>query len=320
LAELNALYVDLDYYRDPLMASRPPEYVLEMAKEVCYDEGLPCPTLVLSSGRGLTLLWKHSPVPRAALPRWQACQKQLHELFQQLGSDAGCRDAARVLRLSGTKNSKSNTIVKVLDYEASNPEWQFDVLANEILPLTRQDINSLRQARIAEKQNKRINSMEYDLPKEYNFRTLWEGRLTDLQRLLFLRHNGQLPPGHRDNWLLIASIAMSWLIHPDYLDREIVALAAQVANWSENEARRNMGTVINKAMAAARGEKIAFNGLEVDPRYRFKTQSIIDFLRLLQQSKNTCGRLYRRIWRGKDVPKKRWNYGGNKVLLKGLNT
>ena len=39
---------------------------------------MPEPTFALANGRGLALIWFHSPVPRAVLPRWRACQKAIH--------------------------------------------------------------------------------------------------------------------------------------------------------------------------------------------------------------------------------------------------
>jgi hypothetical protein len=45
------------------------------------------PTLAIGSGRGLYLLWLHQPIPRAALPRWTACQKVLWEVLKRLGAN-----------------------------------------------------------------------------------------------------------------------------------------------------------------------------------------------------------------------------------------
>lgn len=55
------------------------------------------------------------------------------------------RDAARVLRLIGTINSKTGSVVEALT-SAEDP-WPFDRLADEILPLTRAQIRDLRVAR-----------------------------------------------------------------------------------------------------------------------------------------------------------------------------
>ncbi len=51
------------------------------------------------------LIWLHSPIPRAALPRWRACQEILKDLLASLGADPKARDAARVLRVVGTPHT-----------------------------------------------------------------------------------------------------------------------------------------------------------------------------------------------------------------------
>jgi hypothetical protein len=89
-----------------------------------------------SAGRGLALVWLHSPVPRAALPRWNACQKHLYETLKPLGAECKALDAARVLRMVGTRNTRAaNAPVACLETR-TQAYWKFDVLAHEILPRT----------------------------------------------------------------------------------------------------------------------------------------------------------------------------------------
>jgi hypothetical protein len=45
------------------------------------------PTLAIGSGRGLYLIWLYRYIPRAALPRWTACQKVLWEVLKRLRAD-----------------------------------------------------------------------------------------------------------------------------------------------------------------------------------------------------------------------------------------
>ncbi len=53
--------------------------VLDLALAALGRASMPPPALAISSGRGLYLLWLHSPVPRAALPRWTTCQHELYD-------------------------------------------------------------------------------------------------------------------------------------------------------------------------------------------------------------------------------------------------
>lgn len=77
LQECGALAVDLDYYRRPEYRGAHPRGVLEDALAALARTRKPAPSLAISSGRGLYLIWLHSPIPRAALPRWTACQREL---------------------------------------------------------------------------------------------------------------------------------------------------------------------------------------------------------------------------------------------------
>ena len=71
------------------------------------DEGIPPASLVVHSGRGLYLKWLlKSPLPQAALPRWNAVQRELVSRLADFGADPKARDASRVLRLVATCNTK----------------------------------------------------------------------------------------------------------------------------------------------------------------------------------------------------------------------
>jgi hypothetical protein len=73
LAELDALFVDLDYHKTTAHADAHPWHVLDLALDALQAERIPSPSFAVATGRGLALVWLHRPVPRAALPRWRAC-------------------------------------------------------------------------------------------------------------------------------------------------------------------------------------------------------------------------------------------------------
>ena len=44
----------------------------------CQEEGIPCPSILVFSDRGLQAKWfLDAALPRQALPRWNACQRYL---------------------------------------------------------------------------------------------------------------------------------------------------------------------------------------------------------------------------------------------------
>lgn len=110
--------------------------------------------------------------------------------------------------------------------------------------------------------------------------TLWEARLTDLQTLRELRWFGEPMPDFRDRWMFVAGVGMSWLAVPVVLQRELFALAREVGGWTEGKTRSKMQAVFSRSRAAAAGERVEWAGVDWDPRYRLKNQTIIDWLEI----------------------------------------
>jgi hypothetical protein len=304
LAELDALFTDLDYYRTPL-ADADPRHVLDLALETLALHRMPEPTFALATGRGLALIWLHSPVPRAALPRWRACQKAIHDALRHLGADRLATDAARVLRLVGTRNSRSGSLVEAIT--PVGQVWNFDTLADEILPIPRAELVALRLERAA----RRTRGQGMPRPSRYfTAASLWELRLTELQRLREHRWLGSLPSGQRDLWLLLAAVAISYLVPAQMVRREVYALADQVTGgaWSERETAARMGAVIARAERAAYGHKVEYGGRLIDPRYRFKTENIIELLGITEAEMRACR--FRHLVSpeiGRELERQRWH-------------
>lgn len=281
LAQLNALFTDLDYYQSgPSIAGLRPAHILPVALEQLDECKIPAPTIAISTGRGIALIWMHSSVPRSALARWQACQRVIYKSLSALGADPRALDAARVLRLIGTENSKSETLVMPLT--GLGHIWDFDALADEILPLKRAELERLRAERAKAQSSRRSRSVILP-PREFNFITLAEGRLTDLQSLRQYRFMGPLPPGQRDEWMFCAGVNMAYLTGPENLSRELTVLAAEVAGWDEAETKARMSAVQKRAELAALGERITFRGTDVDPRYRMRNETIIERLAIIEE-------------------------------------
>ncbi len=275
LWQLGAMYVDLDYHKVSELAGMHPMGVLDDVLVALERTQLPAPTLAMASGRGLYVIWLHSPVPRKALPRWNACQKELWRVLKRFGADRGALDAARVLRVAGTINGKSGAVVEQI--APVGDVWDFETLAAEVLPLDRGEVRDLRIARAARRPSERLVVP----PEGFTPGTLWAGRLTDLQRLRGIRFLGDLPPGQRDPWMFIAGVAMSWLtVNPQALDRELRALAKEAAGWRDEESSRRLQAIMKRARMAARGEHVDWDGRMVDPRYYFKNQTIIEWLEI----------------------------------------
>jgi hypothetical protein len=281
LWQLGALYVDVDYHKVPEYRDVHPLGVLDDVLVHLKRHGMPPPTLALFSGRGLYAIWLHTPIPRTAAPRWNAAQRELWQVLEPFGADRNALDAARVLRVPGTVNSKSGAHVERI--APVGEVYDFGTLADEVLPLTREELAEVRDIRAARARRK-PRERSVTPPQGYTVGTLWAGRLGDLQALLDMRFlDGRLPPGERDDWMLVSGVAMSWVCVPQALPREITALARQVGGWEERESAGRMQAVLKRADMAARGEMIEWpigSGRMVDARYRYKNQTIIDLLHI----------------------------------------
>ncbi|HBG2880006.1 TPA: DNA-binding response regulator [Clostridioides difficile] len=112
IKELNAIFIDIDCYNT--------NYTKEAVRffiEKDLNGIIPNPTMLVDSGRGLYYVLKLEPVPSKALPLWYAIQRYIYNQLKEFGADAKALDPTRVLRATGTLNSKTQTEVKIIDYD-----------------------------------------------------------------------------------------------------------------------------------------------------------------------------------------------------------
>jgi hypothetical protein len=205
-----------------------------MALKALNDDGIPPPSFAMDSGRGLYLIWLHDRLPPAALKRWDHVQGRIQKCLDPFGADPAAKDAARVLRLPGSTNSKAfahRRRVGLLWYQDSAVEphrYDFDGFADEVLPHTRFEIRSI----VAERA-KREAAGTTKPSRESNARGLGsygQAILSDLERLRLHRNpSGELPAGRRDAWLFVAAMALAWSCPPEALEAEILAMATRMA-------------------------------------------------------------------------------------------
>ncbi len=286
LAKLSALYSDLDYYNVSELAHMSPEGIFTLALESLEQAKIPHPSLAMSTGRGLALVWRHEPEPGNVLSKWVLCQQHIFEALKPLGADPKAKDAARVFRLAGTYNSKSGTLVQSI-FENLDDVWEFGDLADEILPLTGEQWKQHKAQLLAQEAEKEAvrgartaSEGQRDGRKGFDSRTLHTARLDDLWRLLELRGMDKLPPGQRDSWMFVVGCSMSFLMDPQSLEKELLVLGGKAADWSEAETRSRMHSVIANARSAAAGETIQWKGEQRDTRYRLTNKMIIELLEI----------------------------------------
>lgn len=262
---LNALYADIDVHgeENPDLAR-----LASVALSRCETAGIPTPNFVVYTGRGIHLYWLIDRVPFSALPRWQACQQQL---VKHLRADPRAADSTRVLRVIGSVNSKSKSVVTA---EMLNPKrYDFDWLADQVLPLARAEIRDIRAARArrgdALPRPKATGSI-YDR---------WHLVYRDLQTICNHHWFGGVKEGHRDAMLHLMATSLSWFTQSDALQTEIFQTARE---WMPTLSAREVASYTKSVVTRAKDDAEA----GADPthwqwgkgRYRYKRTTLVERL------------------------------------------
>lgn len=117
VTRLKWLYVDLDYYHS-VYKDFTKQQILGLLEMDYFGQSIPVPSYVVDSGRGMYLLWKIDEHMKA-YPRWCTMQKYLCSTLNEFGADPKvASDSARVLRRIGSFNTKSNSVVSVLQHNS----------------------------------------------------------------------------------------------------------------------------------------------------------------------------------------------------------
>lgn len=285
LARLGLLFTDLDTYRIPALAGRTPEQLATSVLYFCTEEGLPAPSVLIYSGRGIQAKWLlDGTIPRQALPRWNACQRYLVDRLAHVGADPMAKDASRVLRTIETVNSKSGEVCRVVhvtnDTDGQPVRYNFESLAEALLPTARWTIEQQRQEQ-AERVKRKPKSFQLvlggkaDNLRGFSGRQLAWDRLEDLRKLAELR--GGVNEGSRMQHLFwrLNFLLLSGATNSKQMYHEASALARELdPHW--NSRSKELMTLFSKAKAYESGEKVSFGGRNYPPVYTPKNDTLIN--------------------------------------------
>ena len=190
-----------------------------------------------------------------------------------------------VLRLVGTFNTRSGNIVRVVYANTSQP-YSFDTIADAFLPLTRQELNELREQRTAIRllpsspaPGKLKTASVVPGLQQLSVRQLWWDRLADIRKLKQLRGWQDVPMGNRDTFLWLAAVALTWVLPLPWLRQELAELGREFAgSMPEAERLQSLSSTLARAEQAARAETIEVGGHSIDPRYRLSNNRLIELL------------------------------------------
>ena len=263
---------------------------------------------MIHSGRGVYLKWLlKMPLPQAALPRWNAVQRELVSRLADLGADPKARDASRVLRLVTTCNTRQPDPelrkVRVLWVEEADGApllHDFESLAAAVLPFTRKEAETIEADRPPARVIQFKRGGESVLAaRRFSFETLHWDRVTDIRKLRELR--GPIAEGGREMFvfLMLNELAKSGQVNAHNFQYETVALARECdsfiggSDWS----RSTFSAVYRRVKEHMAGQYGRGQGL-----YRYKNATLIDQLEITPDEERHMKTLISR--REKD---RRWN-------------
>lgn len=295
LSKLGLLFADLDTYKSRITGG--PESLTEQLLRHCQAVGLPEPSIVVFSGRGLQAKWLlTTPLPQRALPRWNAVQDVINARLKDFGADSKALDASRVLRLVETVNTKSGELVRVMHHNPAG--YCFDKLAKALLPFGRgvdpvhdnlelvlDDGGAVVLLRPGEGEkaprpwrNHREATNTLGLRQFFGFQLAWD-RLADLRTLASLRigRDGQVPDGQRDTFIFLAAVflAQATLDQNRFYDELRVLAKEFVPHWTNAHVQASASAALARMKAHIAGERVQFKGFEVSPRYRFQNETLV---------------------------------------------
>lgn len=280
VSALTSCWVDLDTYKSPDLAGIDSYSLIDKVRAIA--PWLPTPTAVTSSGRGFYLSWVfRQPLKADSLPRWQWVQNVIVSALAPLQADPKCRESARVLRVSGTVNSKNGAIVQ---------GW---MQTGEPLTFAALEKAATRGEQLAHVERNRALARAYakgELKRELTPESLRRGflqlarqnqnRLTDCHTLAELR--GPRMTDYRHRLLYVYAVAGAWFWScPEQGEAELAHFALQHFADGHKYGSAKIRSVMKRWEEELQGVAHTWfnpfsNRLEKAPRrYRMRTSTII---------------------------------------------
>ncbi len=268
VAELTCLYADLDTYRVPELAPLAREALAETVIRRIGALGLPEPSFLIDSGRGLYALWMIDPLSGQALPRWRAAQRCLVGLLAPLGADPACCDPARVLRIPGTLNGRCGRVVTVV--RGDGRPHAFDDLADRIYQVAKRPTRGELAARRRRRAGDDAADVVRGLPPAARFAAV----LRDLERFR-LAWGGEIPEGFRNCWLHLVATALGFVAPADEVEGRARRHATLgTPGLPDAEVKATVKAAVGRAEAATG----RFEGPAGDPRLHYSGARMAEIL------------------------------------------
>jgi hypothetical protein len=264
LAQLRAAWVELDSYKTAEYRHTPAASMVWHVLDRLRDLRYPAPSYIVSSGRGLHVVWLTEGVPSGALKAWQALQRHLNDAFADMGADRVAAPATANLRLAGTVN-KGNPVRMVWPNTVGQIQrFDFRALSAEVLPYTPDECRAFKAA-AAQKREARKAVAKERVSKggspTLTGETYWDAMERDLWRLLDLRYPAGVPAirtpdddGSHGRFLFALARIWAWrLLSAEELAGRVEHHAARLG-YTPKAALREVGSIVRRLKQMAKGE------------------------------------------------------------------
>jgi hypothetical protein len=291
LASIGTLFVDFDYYNDERLKHLKPNKIKDLILKKCIEKQIQLPSIIIDSGRGLQAKWHHCQLPRQALPRWDACELHLINIFSDLSADSVVKDSTRVLRVLNTVNQKNGRVVQSiftnLDDNKQISNYKFNDLCASILPYTKEDIADFKKNSKKTDTIQKSAVVNFHCAKGHSPRTLNWSRLNDLQAIHKMR-NLDMGDGLREPMAFYQANFYALTHQKQHKDHnqyhELLRLVKNThPNIAHSKAVEKAGRFHKLMGKAATGETIVYNGVKHSPLYTPRNDTLINLFNITSE-------------------------------------
>ena len=292
VASIGTCFVDLDYYNVPAYWSLQPYDMIEHILRHCESLGIPEPSAMIDSGRGIQIKWYHDQLPKKALARWDAVQRHLVNHFEHLGGDHNAKDVSRVLRVVNTVNQKSGITAEMIyvnnRFDIDEPvKYSFNELAAAVIPQKLPTDEQMLDLSDPDRKKKKASVSKINAFRlGFSVNSLNWTRLCDLQKLIRLR-GGDVGEGMREPMAFYLCNFYALRYYKELGTRplddwnEFRGLCLEAApHWCAQKIRDKTSNIYNLTRSMARGETVEFNGVEYPPLYTPKNVTLIELFQI----------------------------------------
>ena len=266
LHKMTVMYVDVDCHEeieglDDVQRCEVILKKLAQTEDNLAAEGIPRPSAIVYTGRGFHLYWRINTQKGFVAKKFQLA---LRELAKKCGGDMRCCDTTRMLRLPYTYNTKTASLVNVeyVHYFI----YDFTELCDAILPLSHDQLSDIRTVRA-----QKGLPLSHDHAIRSSIYNRWYLVHQDLLKITdFHCTNKGVLEGSRDTLLFHLINSLSWFIHADALQGEIVNMVNRFfPSFTYNQALSYCSSITRRAKKSVAGNEY---------RYKYKRQTLYDEL------------------------------------------